>query len=231
MPILGDYLGHLFSEITAARMQADLETARIAETYAAHPLLRLMPVPRFRAPNITLEVPVSVTRMEEAAPGQPRRGGLTAAAVKTAVISAIDTTLVAANVKVTARVRSEVRKAGTNAAARLAQPAEIALTSRCAQELAQAVADAVVDAMESREELAADSVERLRNDLRLAAAAAIANAIVPAPRLHVAVTTRELRESGPPEMLARLKLTISEEGMEWSVSESNGATTSRLVPE
>ncbi len=43
MPNLGDYLGQLLSEITLARMHADLESIRIAELYAAHPLLRTFP--------------------------------------------------------------------------------------------------------------------------------------------------------------------------------------------
>ena len=230
MPILGDYLGHLLSEITAARMQADLETARIAEIYAAHPLLRRMPVPRFRAPNITLDVPVSVTQMEEAAIGEPRRGGLSISSLKTSLESAVDVTLHTAFPKLSARVRAEARTAAIDAAARLARP-EVALTHAAVEELASAASAAAISALECRQEMAPDLSERLSAELARASAAAIAEAIVPPPRLHVAVTTRELREAGPPELLARLKLTISEEAMEWSVSESEGKTTARLVPE
>src|SRR3989442_8134315 len=76
MPYLGDYLGHLLSEITTARVQADLESVRIADLYASHPLLRHMAVPRFRLPNVTIDAPVVITRMEEAPAGQPVRGGI-----------------------------------------------------------------------------------------------------------------------------------------------------------
>jgi hypothetical protein len=230
MPMLGDYLGHLLSEITAARMQADLETARIAELYATHPLLRRMPVPRFRVPNVTVDVPVSVTRMEEAAAGQPRRGGLSISALTTAVEAAVDATL-PSFVKMTVRGRAEVRAAAVAAVRPDALPGEVALTPRRLEELGTRVAAVALDEVAARHDVDPETAERLRSRLASAAAAAIANAVVAPPRLHVAVTSRELREAGPLEMLARLKLTISEEAMEWSVSESEGTTTARLIPE
>ena len=64
MPYLGDYLGHLISEVTMARMQADVEAVRIAELYASHPLLRTMPVPRFRLPEVQVDIPVVINELE-----------------------------------------------------------------------------------------------------------------------------------------------------------------------
>src|SRR4051812_7222602 len=74
MPYLGDYIGHLLSEITMARVQADLEAVRLAEMYASHPLLRHMPVPHFRLPTMTLDVPVAIKGMEEAKIRESPRG-------------------------------------------------------------------------------------------------------------------------------------------------------------
>ena len=65
MPYLGDYLGHLLSEITNARVQADLESVRVADLYASHPLLKHMAVPRFRLPTITIDAPVVMRNMDE----------------------------------------------------------------------------------------------------------------------------------------------------------------------
>src|SRR5437868_1648504 len=75
MPYLGDYIGHLLSEITIARMHADLESVRVAELYASHPLLRNMPVPHFRLPDVDLDIPVVVSKVEEAREGESSRGG------------------------------------------------------------------------------------------------------------------------------------------------------------
>lgn len=55
---LSDYLGHLLSSVSKARMQADLETIRLAEIYKKHPLLQHFPVPRVRLPKVELNVPV-----------------------------------------------------------------------------------------------------------------------------------------------------------------------------
>lgn len=77
MPYLGDYLGQLMAEIAIARMHADLETVRLAEIYAAHPLLRTMSVPRLRLPEVDLELPVLIEQVEETRAGGPARGGVT----------------------------------------------------------------------------------------------------------------------------------------------------------
>ena len=79
MPYLGDYLGQLLSEIAIARMQADLETVRLAELYAAHPLLRTLPVPHLRLPEVALEIPVLIEASEEPRAGESARGGATLA--------------------------------------------------------------------------------------------------------------------------------------------------------
>ena len=48
-----------------ARVQADLEAVRIAELYANHPLLKHMPVPRFRLPSVHLDIPVLIRGEDE----------------------------------------------------------------------------------------------------------------------------------------------------------------------
>ena len=65
MPFLGDYIGHIISEITRARLHADLEALRVADYYAKEPLLRHFPVPRFRLPSVKLEVPVAPVSTQE----------------------------------------------------------------------------------------------------------------------------------------------------------------------
>ena len=74
MPYLGDYLGHLLSEITIARMQADLEAVRVAELYATHPLLRTFPIPHFRLPDVDLDIPVVIQKLDNQSPNAPPRG-------------------------------------------------------------------------------------------------------------------------------------------------------------
>lgn len=218
MPSLGDYLGHLLAEITTARVQADLETVRVADLYASHPLLRNMAVPRFRLPSVTIDAPVVVTRMEEAAAGQPLRGGIGLGDVHAALDRALTAALDARPMKMTAKQKNELRRSLTSSTARFAPVAGAAIPRSDIDAIVDAAAEALADRLGSDE---------LAETFRRTLATALAESGHPVPRLHVAVTTGELREAGPPELLARLRLTVSEEAMEWSVSESK----SRLVVE
>jgi hypothetical protein len=60
MASLGDFVGQLLTEIANARLQADQEAIRIAHLYAGDALLRHLPVPHFRLPELTLDIPVLV---------------------------------------------------------------------------------------------------------------------------------------------------------------------------
>ena len=51
------------------------------------------------------------------------------------------------------------------------------------------------------------------------------------PRLHVRVTSNEIKEMKSTEMLARLKLTIREEACEWAISQEEGKTKEQLILE
>ena len=54
----------------------------------------------------------------------------------------------------------------------------------------------------------------------------------PPPRLTALITTSEVREAGPSEVIVRLKLKVSEQSIEWTMTESaDGSTQERLVPE
>ena len=231
MPNLGDYIGHLLSEITTARVQADLESVRIADLYASHPLLKHMAVPRFRLPNVTIDAPVAVTQMEEAAPGRPVRGGIGIDDVHAAVERGLTSALDQPALKTSAKQRNDLRTAVTQSTSSFAPTAGSAIPGSSITDIVTAAGEAFADTLGSRPGISPDDVARLAATFQQTVAAALQQGGHPVPRLHVAVTTRELREAGPPELLARLHLTVSEEAMEWSVSESDGKTTSRLVTE
>lgn len=61
MITLSEYLGFIFIEITNARVMADQESARIAELYSKNPLLEKFSVPRFKIPEMELNVPVVIS--------------------------------------------------------------------------------------------------------------------------------------------------------------------------
>jgi len=57
---LKDYLGTLISGVNQARVMADIESARIAQAYASDNILKHFPVPRFRAQDVELDIPIAI---------------------------------------------------------------------------------------------------------------------------------------------------------------------------
>ncbi|TCI92288.1 hypothetical protein [Tenacibaculum sp. M341] len=61
---LNEYLGGITSSISEARMMSDLKSLEIAEQFAKHDLLKHFSIPRFKAQNIELTIPVAIGALE-----------------------------------------------------------------------------------------------------------------------------------------------------------------------
>lgn len=61
MVTVAQYLSFIFSEITRARVLADTESLRIADEYAKSPLMKYFSVPRFKIPELELNIPMVVS--------------------------------------------------------------------------------------------------------------------------------------------------------------------------
>ncbi|MBK8405283.1 MAG: hypothetical protein IPL25_14755 [Saprospiraceae bacterium] len=61
MVTLSDYLGYIFIEITRARQMADQFSVNLAEEHSKDPLLKYISVPRFKIPEMEINVPVLVS--------------------------------------------------------------------------------------------------------------------------------------------------------------------------
>lgn len=64
MAKLKEYLGALIGDINHARVLADLESAKIAQIYAQNELLKHFSIPRFRAQDIELDIPIAIDGFE-----------------------------------------------------------------------------------------------------------------------------------------------------------------------
>jgi hypothetical protein len=233
MPNLGDFLGQLLGEITLARVQADLEALRVAELYASHPLLRRLPVPHFRLPDVELEVPVVISGMEEPREGESPRGGLPLAELRESFGRILGRELERQSVSVTDAERRRLQTALDERLSRLSrQPREIAVgIGHPSDELASAVSEVLSDPERPGGPLERAKAKKVEAGLREAARAELLAIHVPPPRLRSLVTTAEIREAGPAETLTHLRLKISEEGMEWTSVEIEDRTEDRLVIE
>jgi len=227
MPVLGDYLGVLMAEITNARLQADLESVRIAQLYASHPLLQHLPVPRFRLPSVTLDLPVAVDKIEP--PSGATMPAPDLAALRRRTDEIIRQQLGATELHLESGAQGKLKHALDRIFETL-KSTPLALASD-ATLAAERVTNTVMELMkpaESGHPAAGSGVEEaLQRQIGLE----FVKLQPPPPRLQVIVTTAQLKGFGPPQNLSRLQLTISEEGVEWTQTDPTDASTKRLLPE
>jgi hypothetical protein len=232
MPYLGDYLGHILSEITIARFQADLEAIRVAELYASHPLLRHLPVPHFRLPTMTLDVPIVIKGMEEAPMGESPRGGVVLPALRQSFDRILALQLASAEIILSDMEKQALDRALDQTLSKLALPPDVSIgVTGIADESVKTVINALGDPERKGSTIESARLAKLAEELQAAVRLEFLKLRKAPPRLSVLVTTSELREAGPKEILAHLHLSISEEAFEWTVIESQGKSQGRLVPE
>lgn len=232
MPYLGDYLGHLLSEITIARVQADLEAVRVAELYANHQLLKHMPVPHFRLPTLTLNVPIAIKGMEEAKEGDSPRGEASLPALRARFAEVLDAHLKRGRIKLSETERKRLDEAlNTTMAGHTKLPYVSVSAMHVADDLVSAAIKSLGEFKRPRNPDESPKPDTFAEELRAATRQEFVNLRAAPPRLLVQVTTAELREAGDKDLLAQLHLSISEEAFEWTVIESGGKSNPRLIPE
>jgi hypothetical protein len=226
MPKLGDYIGHLLSEITIARMHADLEAIRVAELYDDHPLLRYMPVPRFRMPDVEMDVPIVVKELEEPPAGESPHGNPPIAEMRIVFDKVITSILAKERITLSDVVQKKLKTALDKRVIALTRPTEIEIDmNRVLHDFSNNAVKAMGGVI--KPEKRAEFEETLKDALRIEF-----SKICKLPtRLNVLVTTAEIREAGPNEVITHLRLKISEEAFEWTCLESDEGKTDRLVIE
>lgn len=226
MPKLGDYIGHLLSEVTIARMHADIEAVRVAELYADHPLLRNMPVPRFRLPDLEMEVPVVIKEMEEPPTGVSSHGTPPISEMRKIFDRVISSALDKERITLDADSQKKLEATLDQRVVALTRPADIAIdVNRVSNDLSSNAVKALSEVI--KPEKRAEFEDKLKDDLRIESI----RIRKPPSRLNVLVTTAEIREAGPNEVITRLHLKISEEAFEWTTIESDEGKDDRLVIE
>lgn len=210
-------------------MQADLEAVRIAELYAYHPLLRHMPVPRFRLPNVELDVPVVIKQMEEQPVDEPPKGAPGLIDMRKVFDNVMTKVLDEERVRLTPENKDKLRKVLDKKIISLYRPREVAVdVSSIADELSKTASKALT---EPGRPVAPSRQPELMEKFKKAARIEFHKLRKPSPRLRVLVTTSEIHEAGPSENITRLHLKISEEAFEWTTIESEGEKRDRLVIE
>jgi galactokinase len=229
MPYLGDYLGQLIAEITTARMQADLEAVRVAELYASHPLLRHLPVPHFRLPNVAIDIPVVIHGVERPSGASAYAARLTElrAAFEKIALEQVERE----HLELSERQRATLRRLVDRAFDACTREESAFSVLRVADELSRAFIEGIRQIRRVSLNVSAEDLSEMERTLAVSARQELMRFQPVKPRLDILATTAEIREAGPAELLARLHLDITEEAFQWTVVEHDGRSEERLVPE
>lgn len=219
MPGLGDFLGAMLGELASARLRGDVETLRLADVYASHELLRHLPVPRFRMPEVRIDLPAIV----EGGAGDP------AAPIDTGRL----TTVVVAGIrqKLEERQIALTRAQDTQLAKAVGQVIKDALAG-AAPPPAQAIGDRVVQGV--RKTLGRAITEEhapMLQEMKAEIARLVVMERAAASRISIVPHTAAIREVPDADRLIRIHLVISEEAVEWTTLELEGGPQERLVQE
>lgn len=230
---LKDYLGSLISGVNQARVMADIESARIAQAYANDNILKHFPVPRFRAQDVELNIPIAIDSFDEQAVEdyQPidnkafnrETYSTMKDAAKVSSFSRATSKFLNSQIaensqklekemkadenKETAFLRYETKMATAFTNAVEMDKIKIEDRRKLEELYKQILKDRVFDRVKTRQ---------ISNKLENA---------------NVVVEAAQLREI-PNENIINIKMRLFEDGMEWHTSEDiNGNVTSQLLPE
>lgn len=239
MTILKDYLGSLVGEISQARAMADVESAKIAQLYAANDLLKHFSVPRFRAQNIELTIPIALQQINKNEVITKNYQPIDNAKFNVIVYQTIKDTLKVASLE--KNISQKVTKIIADNTAFLER--DIKAKEDIDTKLKQYVQN--IAKMSLKLIMSSKQLEKIKEiDFEKVAQKLNENLYVnllphiekPAPKqeignLEIIAEAYKLKEL-PQNSLIQIKMTLTEEGMEWQTMENeNGEIVSKLLPE
>lgn len=212
MPRLGEVIGALLSDAVQARVRADLEAVKIAEAYSRDELLRHLPVPRFRLPEMTVDLPFLVSAVEGIS--DERGGRLLSEPTAAEITKAVDEGLSGSDIRLPRAEVAKVSKAVAQRAKELFGAGSPLLLSPAqgTGELTVVAVAAVTASM--RGEATPEQLQSLETAMRASLTALMVTKLVISPSLQVIVTSSEIKEHANPESIVRVRLTITEDAYE-----------------
>lgn len=238
MTYLGDYIGYLMSEITNARAQADYEAVKIAEQYAKDPYMQHLPIPRFRMPTVTLDVPIVINNIEEPEKGQYSNDRILS--YMQAKLKKVLPTHLGKYTKLTNQTSLTTKSSLVESINRQTNtiiedfkqlnqsPIRITYVT---DKIVAAVTEGLMESSTTKTIENNRQIEELGDELRLFMYSEFSKYLRDQPRLAISASTAEVKNAGTKDVLAYLHFTITEEAFEWSTTEENKIKSRRLVPE
>lgn len=243
MTSLGEFLGALITDVTRARVQADLQALRVAELYRSVPLLDGVPLPRFRLPDVTFDVPIAFdsieTRPGEEQPERPERPS--GKILSKAVDEALEVGGISVSGEARDRLLAEIEQATSR---RWGFRPGLGEALRSSALIGRDVTDLLSEVEWEPAELTEEADEREAETLRKVSAARFEAQLT--NRLHahtlgspaaqggirIISSASQVRELSEPSVVARMSITLREDALELiEIEWIEGLPRERLVPE
>jgi len=230
MPRLGEFIGAMLADAAQARVRADIEAIKLAEMYSSHELLRHLPVPRFRLPDISIEFPVVVQGVRDEA-ADPHGVRAFDEPPRDEVEKALVAALAGAKLKLSAENLGRLHDLawGRLKAAFRAGPRALLGGEALAADVAGAVgarALSLAKGPAAAHPKLDEVVRRVRESVRALLLARLARS----PHLEVLVSSGEIKAHADSSSVLRVRLTVSEDAYE-VIPRDGEARGFTLVPE
>lgn len=209
---LGDVLGAMLADVARARVQADVEALRIAEAYSKDPLLKHLPVPRFRMPDLVVDLPVLVDGVDgTSGTGEPWK---TPQPTKTEITKSVKDGIMRSDIKLTAAQKTAVADAVALKADKLY--AEDGTAKMSPGTVAQELSNEAVGTVRAklRKDPDGEQLKVLENVTKASLTSTLAAKLAPSPTTEVKFTSADIKDHGDAANVVRLRVTISEDSYE-----------------
>jgi hypothetical protein len=233
MVALGDYIGSILSELTIARVRADIESVRVAELYSTSPILRNFAVPRVRFQDIEITAPVIIEKVVES-----NRITLKITDVKKEVYQSILFNFEKYEITsddIISTIKNKIEEKSQTIEDYLNQPPTsdtfMIDTKFIADEYTNSIKELLKKLKDSQPLLQKIDITKLIKDLRTDLRLKLFRIRPPPSRLQVLVQSSQIKEMGL-ESTNTMKFKINEDAMEWTEFEATtGEIKDQLVPE
>lgn len=232
MPKLNDYLGSIISSVSNARVMADVQTVKLAEDYSKHELLQHFSVPRMRIADVELDIPIAIESTQEELVDNVDI--INNQSFNKAIYSEVTKSLGRTSLprQASREVRSLLADSARNLEADVNQTRQLAPVTDYSGRLASEITRIAVEKKLVKNDYElnqSDLVERVKE---VAEKQILQNTSrVKLGDMNVMVESQLLREQKP-ENIVRIKMKITEDGMEWQQTEqSDGSISRKLLPE
>jgi len=192
-----------------------------------------MPVPHFRLPNLTLDVPIVIKNMEEKKEISPDEQKVIINKMTDAFDKLLQAHIKQMGFELSTTESRSLKKELDLKISRIDLSSKMPLNvMNIGNELVSTTSKFIQDtSLHKKEKISSISLNKFNEELKTAVYADFSKFLPEPPRVNVLVTTAELREAGPSENLVKIHLSITEDTLESVEVESDGKIQNRLISE